>query len=59
MVSCVSLGFLRAFVYLSVEWGDLGLGGTVPFPGDTGSSFSSDRHVKAVCAVLGTWTWPV
>lgn len=44
-----------ALVYLSVEWGDLGLGATVPFLEDTGSSFSSDRHVKAVCAVMGTY----
>lgn len=28
---------------------------TVPFLEDTGSSFSSDRHVKAVCAVMGTY----
>lgn len=50
-----------ALVYLSMEWGDLGLAGwgDCLFPKDVGSSFSPDWLVKAVCCAGSMWMWPV
>lgn len=52
MVSCVSFGFLRVLDLPVCGVGRFGAGWDCLFPEDTGSSFSSDRDVKAVCAVL-------